>query len=56
MKPAASQARIGRWPSVLADAAALGCALAVMIGVALDMPRAASASQQAATPGVAANR
>ena len=56
MKPAAAQARIGRWPSVLADAAALGCALAVMIGLALEMPASASASQQAATPGVAATR
>ena len=56
MKPAASQARIGRWPPVLADAAALGCALAVMIGVALEMPASAPASQQAATLGVAATR
>ena len=56
MKPAASHERIGRWPPVLADAAALGCALAVMIGVALETPASASASRQAATPGVAATR
>ena len=56
MKAAVSQARIGRWPPVLADAAALGCALAVMIGVALETPASASASQKAAAPGVAATR
>jgi len=56
LKPAAVQAQAGRWPPLLADAAALGCALAVMIGVALDMSASASASQKAATPGVAATR
>jgi hypothetical protein len=49
-------ARTGRWPPLLVDAAALACAVAVLIGVALDTPALASAPQPDAMPGVTAAR
>ena len=36
----APQARAAVWPALLADAAALACAVAVIFGVALEMPAA----------------
>jgi len=36
----APQPRAAAWPALLADAAALACAVAVIFGVALEMPAA----------------